>query len=170
MNTRSKDATLLERLLHTDDGWAPFAQRTALGLVMFPHGAQKLLGWFGGYGFSGTMGYFTGPMHMPAPLAFLVICAEFFGAVGLLVGAGTRIAAFGVTAVMLGAIATTHAQFGFFMNWFGAQQGEGFEYHLLALALCVPLMISGAGRWAVDSAILERLTPRLAVAQASNSV
>src|SRR3954464_13447259 len=114
---------MLSRFLGTDHSRILLAQRLVLGLVMFPHGAQKLLGWFGGYGFSGTMDFFTGTMHLPAPLAFLVIAAEFFGAVGLILGAGTRVAAFGVASVMLGAIATTHAQFGFFMNWFGAQKG-----------------------------------------------
>jgi putative oxidoreductase len=125
---------------------------------MFPHGAQKMLGWFGGYGFSGTMGFFTGTMHLPSPLAFLVIAAEFFGAIGLVLGAGTRIAALGITAVMMGAVVTSHLNFGFFMNWFGAQPGEGFEYHLLALGLSVPLMLRGGGLWAVDTWLLSLST------------
>jgi len=133
------------------------AQRALLGAVMFPHGAQKLLGWFGGYGFEGTMGFFTQQVGLPAALALLVILAESIGALLLIAGLGTRLAAFGISAVMLGAVATTHASNGFFMNWFGNQPGEGFEFHLLALALGVPLMIAGGGRYALDSWVRTRL-------------
>ena len=112
-----------------------------------------MLGWFGGFGFSGTMGFLTGNMHIPAPLAFLAIAAEFFGGLGLILGFLTRIAAFGIAVNMLVAIATVHAPFGFFMNWSGAQKGEGFEYHLLVLALTAFLMIRGAGAFSVDRAI-----------------
>jgi putative oxidoreductase len=151
---------MLKRFLGTDDsGWL-FAQRALLGLVMLPHGAQKLLGAFGGYGFSATMKYFTGTLGLPAPLAFLVILAESIGAVGLLLGLGTRLAAFGVTAVMIGAVITTHLGNGFFMNWGGAQGGEGFEYHLLALALSVPLVVRGGGRWALDTKLAQLFTSR----------
>ena len=132
-------------------------QRIVLGLVMFPHGAQKLLGWFGGYGFSGTMGFFTDVMHIPAPLAFLIVVGELLGAIGLVLGAGTRLAAAGIAAIMLGAIFTSHVSVGFFMNWFGAQKGEGFEYHLLALALALPLVIRGGGWLSLDGALAERL-------------
>lgn len=143
------------------------AQRVLLGLVIFPHGAQKLLGWFGGYGFSGTMGFFTGTLHLPAPLALLVILGESLGALGLIAGAGTRLAAFGISAIMAGAVLTTHAQFGFFMNWFGAQKGEGFEYHLLVLALSLPLVIWGGGRFAVDALVKARRTASVAMASAA---
>jgi putative oxidoreductase len=157
--------TTVKRLLTTEiDNHALLLQRLALGAVIFPHGAQKLLGWFGGYGFSGTMGFFTNTMHLPAPLAFLVILGESVGALAVIAGLGTRIAAFGITAIMLGAIFTSHVQHGFFMNWFGAQQGEGFEFHLLALALAIPLLVSGGGRFALDTSLLTRLggTPRTA--------
>jgi putative oxidoreductase len=148
------DASLLERLLATDRDRSLLFQRILLGVVIFPHGAQKVLGWFGGYGFSGTMKFFTDTMHLPSPIAFLVIIAESIGAIGLVLGAGTRIAAFGIAAVMLGAIFTTHVNVGFFMNWFGAQNGEGFEFHLLALALALPLMIRGGGLLSVDAGLL----------------
>ena len=132
-------------------------QRALLGAVMFPHGAQKLLGWFGGYGFDGTMKFFTDTLHVPAPLALLVILGESIGALALIAGLGTRVAAFGISAIMLGAVLTTHGSVGFFMNWYGAQGGEGYEYHLLALALSVPLVIWGGGRYALDSWVRARL-------------
>jgi putative oxidoreductase len=132
-------------------------QRAVLGAVIFPHGAQKLLGWFGGYGFGGTMQYFTDTLHIPAPVALLVILGESVGALLLVAGLGTRLAAFGIALTMLGAIVTSHGSVGFFMNWFGNQPGEGYEYHLLALALAVPLVIAGGGRYAVDSWLATRL-------------
>lgn len=132
-------------------------QRAVLGAVMLPHGAQKLLGWFGGYGFDGTMKFFTDTMHVPAPLALLAILAESFGALLLIAGLGTRLAALGISAVMLGAVLTTHRQVGFFMNWFGNQSGEGYEYHLLALGLSVSLLIAGGGRFAVDTWLRAKL-------------
>jgi putative oxidoreductase len=137
----------------TDDSTATAILRLVLGIVFFAHGAQKMLGWFGGFGFSGTMGYFTGAMHIPAPLAFLAIAAEFFGGLGLILGFLTRIAAFGIAVNMLVAIATVHSAFGFFMNWSGNQKGEGFEYHLLVLAMTAFLMIRGAGAFSVDRAL-----------------
>ncbi|MES1172995.1 MAG: DoxX family protein [Myxococcales bacterium] len=148
---------MLQRFFETDHSKTLLAQRVLLGAVMVPHGAQKLLGWFGGYGFEGTMGYFTGTMHLPTLLAFLVIMSEAIGSLGLVFGLGTRLAAFGATATMVGAVLTTHAKVGFFMNWFGAQQGEGFEYHLLVLALAVPLVVRGGGAWALDRRLLATL-------------
>ncbi len=157
---------MLERFLKTDASKTLLVQRALLGVVMLPHGAQKLLGWFGGYGFSGTMNYFTGAMHMPSALAFLVIASEAFGSLGLVLGLGTRLAAFGAAATMIGALLTTHLKVGFFMNWFGNQQGEGFEFHLLALALALPLVVRGGGAFAIDrgllSAFKRRRTPAVA--------
>ena len=144
---------MLRRLLVTDDNTATVILRFVLGLVFFAHGAQKMLGWFGGYGFSGTMAYFTGTAHIPAVFAFLAIAAEFFGGLGLMFGFLTRIAAFGISVNMLVAIAMVHGAFGFFMNWTGAQKGEGFEYHLLVLAMTAFLMIRGAGAFSLDRAI-----------------
>jgi putative oxidoreductase len=144
---------MVRKLFATDDDIATAVLRLVLGVVFFAHGAQKMLGWFGGYGFSGTMGFFTGTMHIPAPFAFLAIAAEFFGGLGLILGFLTRIAAFGITVNMVVAIATVHSAFGFFMNWSGTQKGEGIEYHLLTLATTVFLMIRGAGAFSVDRAI-----------------
>ena len=144
-------SNLLSRLVRTDRSSTILAvQRIALGLVIWPHGAQKLLGWFGGYGFGGTMGFFTQTMHLPWVIGLLVIIGEFFGALGLVLGLGTRVAAFGISAIMLGAILTSHLHVGFFMNWGGNQAGEGFEYHLLALALGLPLLVWGGGKASVD--------------------
>ena len=142
---------MLLRFLKTDTSKTLLAQRALLGAVMLPHGAQKLLGWFGGYGFDGTMSYFTGTLHIPSAVAFLVIASEAFGSLGLLLGVGTRLAAFGCAATMIGAVLTTHLKVGFFMNWFGNQPGEGLEYHLLALALALPLVVRGGGAFALDS-------------------
>jgi putative oxidoreductase len=141
---------MIRRLYATDDSLATAILRLTLGAVFFAHGAQKMLGWFGGFGFAGTMGFFTGMAHIPAPLAFLAIAAEFFGGIGLILGFLTRIAAFGIGVNMLVAIMTVHLPFGFFMNWTGAQKGEGFEFHLLVLAIVVFLVIRGAGAYSVD--------------------
>lgn len=148
--------TLTRRFFATDGSLFPLITRVALGAVIFPHGAQKLLGWFGGYGFNGTMRYFTETLHIPAPLAILVILGESLGALGLLAGFGTRLAALGLTLTMLGAIAMSHAQHGFFMNWFGQQRGEGFEFHLLVLGMSVPLARWGAGAYSVDGLLARR--------------
>src|SRR6266851_9092547 len=144
---------MLRRLLVTDANTATVILRLVLGVVFFAHGSQKMLGWFGGYGFSGTMAYFTGPAHIPAVFAFLAIAAEFFGGLGLMFGFLTRIAAFGISVNMLVAIATVHGGVGFFMNWTGTQKGEGFEYHLLVLAMTAFLMIRGGGAFSLDRAI-----------------
>ena len=144
---------MLRRLVLTDDNPATVILRAVLGVVFFAHGAQKMLGWFGGPGFSATMGAFTHYMHIPAPLAFLAIVAEFFGGLALILGFLTRIAALGIAVNMLVAIATVHGAVGFFMNWTGTQKGEGFEYHLLVLAMTAFLMIRGAGAFSLDRAI-----------------
>ena len=139
------------KLLSTQDDVAPLVMRVMLGVVFFPHGAQKVLGWFGGHGLNGTLDFFTQTMGISLVFAVLVIVAEFLGALGLIVGFLTRVAAFGVASVMIGAIIMVHFKHGFFMNWAGKQAGEGFEYHLLAIALAVALMITGGGRMSVDS-------------------
>src|SRR5262245_10800026 len=144
---------MIRTILATDDSIATTILRLVLGVVFFAHGAQKLLGWFGGFGFSATMGMFTDMMHIPAPLGFLAIAAEFFGGLGLIVGFLTRIAAFGIGVNMVVAIVTVHRSFGFFMNWTGTQKGEVFEYHLLVLATVVFLMIRGAGALSIDRAL-----------------
>jgi putative oxidoreductase len=137
---------MFKKLIQTDNNLTTLILRILLGIVFFPHGAQKVLGWFGGYGFSGTMG-------IPALFAFLAIAAEFLGAIGLIVGFLTRIAAFGIGAVMIVATVTVQWSNGFSMNWSGTQAGEGFEYHLLALAIVTAIIIKGAGRWSIDQTL-----------------
>jgi putative oxidoreductase len=137
------------------DTWVPLILRVTLAVVMFPHGAQKVFGWFGGHGFKNTMAYFT-KSGIPAPFALLAIAAEFLGSLGLAVGLLTRVAAFGIACVMVVAILTVHRQHGFFMNWFGNQKGEGFEYHLLALGIALALIVGGAGRWSLDAMLFAR--------------
>ncbi len=134
--------------------------RLTLGLVILPHGAQKLLGWYGGYGFKGTMGFFTQTMRIPAPLALLAIVAEFFGPLALFLGLLTRPAALGIGAVMVVAALTSHLRNGFFMNWFGNQKGEGFEYHLLVLAISAAVIWRGAGAYSLDGLLARRLARR----------
>jgi putative oxidoreductase len=141
------------KLLATPNDWTLTVLRLVMGVVFFAHGAQKTFGWFGGYGFSGTMGFFTNMMHIPAAFAFLAICAEFLGGIGLILGALGRIAAFGIACNMVVAIAMVHHNFGLFMNWSGQQKGEGFEYHLLAIAIAVVLMARGSGAFSVDRAV-----------------
>ena len=141
---------MLRKLIATDSDIATAILRLVLGVIFFAHGAKKMLGWFDGYGFSGTMGFFTGMMHIPALFAFLAIAAEFFGSLGLIFGFLTRIAALGIFSNMIVAITMVHHQFGFFMNWTGAQKGEGFEYHLLVLAVTVFMMLRGAGAFSID--------------------
>jgi putative oxidoreductase len=141
---------MLKRFFSTNSSLILMAQRIVLGIVVLPHGMQKLFGWFGGYGFDGTMSFFTDTLGAPALAGLLVILSDSLGALALVIGLGTRLAAFGTAATMLGAIVLWHAPNGFFMNWSGTQAGEGFEFHLLALALAIPLMIKGAGAWSLD--------------------
>ena len=139
-------------LFQTDGTLVPLILRLTLAIVMFPHGAQKVLGWFGGHGLRGTIGFFAS-QGIPVPLALLAIAAEFLGSLGILVGLFTRVAAFGIACVMVVAIVTVHAKFGFFMNWSGTQKGEGYETHLLALGIALALIVGGAGLWSLDAAI-----------------
>jgi putative oxidoreductase len=144
----------------TDDSWSSLILRVTLGAVMFAHGAQKLLGWYGGNGFNGTMGFFTDVMHLPWLVAFLVIIGESFGSLGLIAGFLTRFIGASFILIMLGAIGLVHWPQGFFMNWLGKQAGEGFEYHMLVIAMSTALLITGGGRWSVDGLIACRLDRR----------
>ncbi len=151
-------ARVLGMLLRTDQDYAQTLLRVALGVIMFPHGAQHFLGWFGGYGFGGTLGWMTNDLSFPAPLAGLAILTEFFAPFALVLGLGGRVAALGITGLMLGA-ASTHLEHGFFMNWFGALPAgaEGFEYHLLVIAIALAIVFKGSGAWSIDRALTTRV-------------
>jgi putative oxidoreductase len=142
--------TLFLWLVSTTNDSTLTVLRLVLGVVFLAHGAQKMLGWFGGYGFSATMGFFTQQMGIPAALAFLAIAAEFFGGLGLVVGFLGRVAAFGFLSNMVVAVLMVHLPYGFFMNWAGNQKGEGFEYHLLAIALGLAILVKGSGAFSVE--------------------
>lgn len=139
----------LRRAVATDGAIAPTLLRLTLAGVMFPHGAQKVLGWFGGYGFEGTHGFMTS-LGIPGALATAAILTEFLAPLALVAGIGTRFAALSLVGLMVGAVATVHLPFGFFMNWTGAQGGEGFEYHLLVIGMALALTVAGGGKWSLD--------------------
>jgi putative oxidoreductase len=144
---------MLQRVFATDDSKTLLFQRLVLGIMMFPHGAQKLLGIWGGHGWDATMGMLTDGAGLPGPIAALVIIIEFFGALGVILGLGTRIAAFGIVAVMVGAIITVHGEHGFFAPM-------GIELHLLVLGLAIPLVVRGGGAYAVDPLIARAIGQR----------
>ncbi len=147
----------MKRIVSTPRDGALTLIRLVLGIVFFAHGAPKMLGWFGAYGFTGTMNYFTKAQHIPPLFAFLAIAAEFFGGLGLIAGLFGRVAAAGISVTMLVAVALVHFPNGFFMNWSGAQKGEGFEYHLLVLALAAVLIVKGSGAFSLDRVVAARL-------------
>jgi putative oxidoreductase len=142
-------------LFNTNNDWTGLITRLTLGLILFPHGAQKMLGMFGGYGFSGTMGFFTGTLHLPWIIGFLVIMIEFVGALSLMVGFASRIWSALTIVLFIGIILTSHIDNGFFMNWFGNQQGEGYEYHLLYIGLALATLINGSGRYSIDEKLYQ---------------
>ena len=150
-------STFMKYLFQTNDKFSYWVPRIILGCVMLPHGAQKLFGWFGGFGFTNTMTYFTQTAGLPWIIAFLIIMGESLGSLGLIVGFFTRLSALGLICIMVGAIITVHIPNGFFMNWFGKQAGEGFEYHLLVIGMSIPLLISGGGKYSVDLLINKKI-------------
>ena len=143
---------MLRSLFETSDDATLTWMRVLLGVVFWPHGAQKLLGWFGGGGLHGTLAAFT-RMGIPAFFVSLVIMTEFFGALALILGLLTRLAALATAVNMFMAVLLLNGHFGMFMNWSGRQKGEGIEFHLLVFALAIPLIIKGAGAFSVDRLI-----------------
>ena len=139
----------MSKLLHTHVDWTLMWLRVVVGSVMFAHGAQKALGWYGGNGFDASMQGLT-TMGIPAPLAVVAIFTEFFGAIALVAGLLGRIAALGIAIEMIVAVLLVHLPYGFFMNWSGMAAGEGFEYHILLIGAAIPVIVRGSGAWSVD--------------------
>jgi putative oxidoreductase len=144
---------MIQLLFGTQNDWSGFILRITVGVVMLPHGAQKLFGWFGGYGFSATMDFFTKSMKLPWIISVLIILIELFGAIGLILGFASKVWAFVLIVIMIGAVYTTNVKNGFFMNWFGNQSGEGYEYHLLIIGICIAIMLIGSGKYSFDNLI-----------------
>ncbi len=146
------------KIFNTHNDWASLATRLTIGIVLFPHGAQKMIGAFGGYGFSGTLGFFTDTMNLPWIVSFMVIIIEFFGALSLIAGFAGRIWSALIAVLFIGIIFSSHLEHGFFMNWFGNQQGEGYEFHLLMIGLAIATLINGSGKYSADSLITRKIS------------
>ncbi len=156
-NYKKKEMAMFQKLMNTTDDFVMTLLRLALGAVFFAHGAQKVLGWFGGFGFRATLGFFTQMMHIPVVLAVLAIAAEFLGGIGLLIGFLGRVAAFGIATNMVVAVILVHRHFGLFVNWSGMQKGEGYEYHILAIVICLAILIRGSGALSIDRSASRQL-------------
>jgi len=146
---------MMQLMFRTNNDWTGVIIRLTTGLILFPHGAQKMLGMFGGFGFSGEMDFLTGTVHLSWLIAFLVIIIEFVGSLSFIVGFASRAWAVLTIILMLGIIFSSHLDNGFFMNWFGNQKGEGFEYHLLVIGLCLAMLYNGSGKLSIDRALQE---------------
>jgi putative oxidoreductase len=142
------------RIFKTNNDWTGLITRLTIGLILFPHGAQKALGLFGGYGFTGTMTFFTDTIHLPWMIGFFVIIIEFIGSIALIAGFAGRLWSALIMILMFGIILTSHISNGFFMNWFGNQKGEGYEYHLLIIGLCLATLINGSGKLSIDEKLI----------------
>ena len=149
----------MTRFFESINSFGPVLLRLGLAVVMFPHGAQKVLGCWGGHGFSGTMGFFTNMMHIPAAFAFLAIMTEFLAPIALFLGFFTRLAALALGInITVAAILGGHIYNGFFMNWMGNQKGEGYEYHILMATMAFALVFLGGGKCALDTLIARMLS------------
>ncbi len=151
---------MINKILNTESNWGALIARLTLGIVLFPHGAQKMLGLFGGYGFSGTMDAFMNQMGLPWIVAFAVIIIEFFGSIFLILGLASRFWSLSITGLFTGIIFTAHLEHGFFMNWYGNQAGEGYEYALLIIGIAIALVINGSGKYALDAQVIKLLNKK----------
>jgi putative oxidoreductase len=145
--------TMRMRLLRTERDLSAFFLRLTLAVVLFPHGAQKAFGWFGGLGLDPALRHFQNDLGIPLAFGLFAVVAEFLGAIGLFIGFFTRVVAFAVAVEMVVAVNLVHLEFGFFMNWMNLQRGGGFEYHILVIGICFALMLKGGGTWSIDRAI-----------------
>lgn len=140
-------------LFSTGSDWTGLVLRLSLGLIMLPHGGQKLLGWFGGFGFEASVAFFVETIGVPWILAVAIVLIEFFGPIGLILGLASRFWAAAIAVIMAGAIFTVSLQYGFFMNWFGNQEGEGYEFHLLMIGISLAVMLNGSGKYSIDGLV-----------------
>ena len=143
----------MKQVFKTNNDWAGFFMRITAGFILLAHGSQKALGLFGGQGMTATIHGFTQNMGMPAIIAVMVIAIEFIGSICMILGFASRFWAMCMIGLMIGIIATVHYKFGFFMNWHGDKKGEGFEYHLLFIGLCIGILLNGSGRMSIDTLI-----------------
>ena len=149
---------LSQKIFTTENNYSWTILRVTLGVVMLAHGVQKAFGWFGGYGWDGTMGYFTGVVGLPSILAAFIILIESLGAFLLILGLAGRINAALLGIVILGAFFIDHLPNGFYMNWFGNQKGEGYEFDLLFVAISAVLAVNGSGALSIDRWIASKKT------------
>ena len=149
---------MTQKIFRTNNDLTGFVTRLTIGLIMFPHGAQKMFGWFGGPGYAGEMKFFTETLHIPWLIAFTVIIIEFFGSISLIIGFASRLWAVAMILLFMGIIFIAHVDNGFFMNWYGNQKGEGFEYHLLIIGLALATLISGSGKYSMDGILVQKQT------------
>lgn len=148
------------KIFNTNNDWTGLVIRLSIGLILFPHGAQQMLGIFGGYGFSGTMGFLMNSLHLPGIIAFLVIIIQFAGSIFLVAGFASRLWSIAIVVIFIGTIFTAHLGNGFFMNWYGTQKGEGFEYALLVIGLAIAALINGSGKYSLDNLIVKGARPQ----------
>ncbi len=142
-------------VFNTSTNWGATTLRLVLGIILFSHGAGAMLGWFGGYGFSATVQALTTFYALPWLVAAAVISIQFFGAIMLITGFATRIASVGIIGIFIG-MAINHIDNGLHMNWAGTKPGEGFEYHLLVMAMCVALVVFGGGSFSLDRKLVSK--------------
>ena len=147
----------MSQLFQTSDSIAALCARLTVAIVLFPHGAQKLLGWWGGFGYTNTMNYFTQTSHLPYLIGLLVILIEFFCPLLLLIGYATRLSALAIVFVMAGIIITVQKDY-FFMNWYGSQKGEGMEYFILMIGLCIAIIFIGGGKYSIEGLISPKIS------------
>ncbi|MGY0407092.1 MAG: DoxX family protein [Polaribacter sp.] len=144
---------ILNTIFSTSSGWGATVARVTIGLIMLPHGMQKMFGWYGGEGFSKTIKRFSQDMGYPTIIAFLIIFFEFFGAIGLIFGVASRFFAFGILVLMIAAIVTVHWKNGYFLNWHNTLEGEGMQFNLLMIGVAIVVIILGSGKLSLDNYI-----------------
>lgn len=147
---------MLSHILSTNSDWIQTISRIVLGVIFFAHGSQKLFGWFQGPGLRKTIATMKDFLGLPTVLTLGVVGAELFGGVALIVGLLSRIGAAGIGVIMMFSILMVHGRHGLFLNWFGDRKGHGYEYHLLAIALAIVIIVRGSGALSLDRLLYVR--------------